>query len=75
MNPPMAKYNILIEQDEDGWYVAEVAELPGCYTQAKTKQELLKRIKEAIRGHLAALKEAREDIPKSKFVEMTAIEV
>jgi len=49
----MAKYNVLIEQDEDGWFVAEVAELPGCYSQAKTKKELLARIKEAIKGYLA----------------------
>lgn len=68
----MTKYNILIEQDEEGWYVAEVAELPGCYTQAKTKKELLTRIKEAIKGYLAVTK---EDLPKQKFIQMAAIEV
>ncbi len=71
----MAKFNILIEQDEDGWYVAEVAELPGCYTQAKTKNELLIRIKEAIKGYLFVAKESGEEINKQKFIGLTAIEV
>lgn len=44
----MAKFNIIIEQDEDGWFISEVVELPGCHTQAKTLDELLKRTKEAI---------------------------
>jgi len=71
----MAKFNILVEQDEDGWFVAEVAELPGCYTQAKNKKELFVRIKEAITGYLAVAKEAAEELPKQKFVELAAIEV
>ncbi|MBS3148081.1 type II toxin-antitoxin system HicB family antitoxin [Candidatus Woesearchaeota archaeon] len=68
----MAKFNIVIEQDEDGWFVAEVVELPGCYTQAKTKKELLVRIKEAITGYLAVVE---EDSSQHKFVEIAAIEV
>ncbi|HLC84852.1 MAG TPA: type II toxin-antitoxin system HicB family antitoxin [Candidatus Nanoarchaeia archaeon] len=71
----MAKYNVLVEQDEEGWFVAEVAELPGCYTQAKTKKELLDRIKEAIKGYLVVIQESNDDLPKQKFVEMTAVEV
>lgn len=69
----MAKFNILVEQDEDGWYVAEVAELPGCYTQAKTQKELLIRIKEAIKGYLAVVES--DELPKQKFIGLTAIEV
>jgi len=41
-------FNVLIEQDEDGIYVAKVPELEGCYTQGKTLQEVVDRIKEAI---------------------------
>lgn len=46
----MKKYNftILIEKDEDGIYVASVPALKGCHTQAKTVEELLPRVKEAI---------------------------
>ena len=42
------QFKVLIEQDEDGWYVASVPELPGCYTQGKTLEEVRERIKEAI---------------------------
>lgn len=43
------QFKVLIEQDEDGWYVASVPELQGCYTQGKTIEEVRKRIKEVIR--------------------------
>ena len=39
---------VLIEQDEDGYYVATVPSLKSCYTQAKTLEELYPRIKEVI---------------------------
>jgi predicted RNase H-like HicB family nuclease len=42
------EYTVLIERDEDGYYVGEVVELPGCFTQAKSVGELMKRIGEAI---------------------------
>lgn len=45
-------YSVIIEQDEDGYFIASVAELPGCHTQAKTLDELNKRIKEAIKLYL-----------------------
>ncbi len=41
-------FNILIEEDEDGLLVASVPELHGCHTQAKSLDELMKRIREAI---------------------------
>ncbi len=44
----MAEYNIVIEKGEDGYLISEVLEIPGCHTQAKTMDELLKRTKEAI---------------------------
>jgi predicted RNase H-like HicB family nuclease len=46
----MAKkqFKIIVEQDEDGFFVASVPALPGCHTQAKTLLELKERIKEAI---------------------------
>ena len=41
-------FNIIIEQDEEGFFVASVPELRGCHTQAKSLDVLMKRIKEAI---------------------------
>ena len=50
-------YNIIVEQDEDGWFISEVVGLPGCHTQAKTLDELMKRTKEAISLCLKCRKE------------------
>ena len=46
------KYTVIIERDEEGWLVSEVVELPGCHTQARTMDELLKRTREAIQAYL-----------------------
>ncbi|MEM3703324.1 MAG: type II toxin-antitoxin system HicB family antitoxin [Candidatus Bathyarchaeia archaeon] len=48
------KFAVIVERDEDGYYVASVPELPGCHTQARTLDELSRRIKEAIEAYLEA---------------------
>jgi len=48
------KFGVVVEKDEDGYYVASVPELPGCHTQAKTLDEVMRRIKEAIQACLEA---------------------
>ena len=42
------QFKVLIEQDEDGWYVASVPELQGCYTQGRTLDQARRRIRDAI---------------------------
>lgn len=42
------EFNVVIEKDEDGTYVASVPALRGCHTQAKSLDVLMKRIREAI---------------------------
>jgi predicted RNase H-like HicB family nuclease len=42
------EFNVIIERDADGYFVASVASIPGCHTQAKSLDELMERIKEAI---------------------------
>ncbi len=42
------EFNVVIEQDEDGYFVASVPALRGCHTQAKSLDVLMKRIREAI---------------------------
>jgi len=59
------KYRVLIEQDEDGLFVAEVPALPGCLSQGKTRAEALKNIQEAISAYLESLKAHGEPIPPS----------
>jgi len=48
------KFNVLVERDEDGYYVATVPSLPGCHTQAKSLDELIERAKEAIEVYFEA---------------------
>jgi len=59
----MLKYRVIIEKDEDGVLVAKVPDLPGCATEGKTRQELMKNVKEAIQAYLEALKEHGEPVP------------
>lgn len=56
----MAKqqFKIIVEQDEDGYFVANVPALPGCHTQAKNLTDLKERVREAI---LLCLEEAKEN--------------
>lgn len=42
------EFSVVIELDSEGYFVASVPSLPGCHTQAKTLDALMKRIKEAI---------------------------
>ena len=48
------KFTVLIERDEEGYYVATVPSLRGCHTQAKTLDKLMKRTREAIALCLAS---------------------
>jgi predicted RNase H-like HicB family nuclease len=41
-------FTVIVEKDEDGFYVAEVPDLKGCYTQGKTLEEVLENIREVI---------------------------
>lgn len=43
------EFTVVIERDEDGYLVASVPTLPGCHTQARSLDELIERVKEAIR--------------------------
>jgi predicted RNase H-like HicB family nuclease len=45
---PKREFTVVIERDEDGYYVARVPELRGCYTQAKNLDTLMKRVREVI---------------------------
>ncbi len=65
------KYNVIIEEGEDGYLISDVVELPGCHTQAKTYDELIKRTKEAISLYLSVKKTE----PKSKFLSLQQVEV
>jgi len=59
------EFTVIIEQDEEGYFIAEVPELKGCHTQAKSLDTLMKRIKEAIQ---LCLDVQGEEQPKTHLV-------
>ena len=67
------RFLTVIEQDEDGIYVATVPALKGCHTQAKSLDELLSRIREAIELYLEV--EAEDAISATQFVGVQQVEV
>jgi predicted RNase H-like HicB family nuclease len=69
------KYRVLIEQDEDGVFVAEVPSLPGCISQGKTRTEALRNVQEAITAYLESLKAHNEPIPPSIYEEVVEVSV
>ena len=68
----MAKFNVIIEEGEDGYFISEVVGLPGCHTQGKTLDELMERTKEAISLCLKCQKDI--DV-EDRFIGMQKIEV
>ncbi len=72
MQKKVYNFTVLIEQDEDGWYVAKVPDIQGCATQGKTVEEALERVKEAIQVCLEAEKEAPEPL---KFIGVQQVEI
>jgi antitoxin HicB len=57
------RYRVVLEQDEDGMYVAECPSLPGCVSQGATREEALRNIKDAMAGYLESLRLHHEPIP------------
>jgi len=68
------KFRILIEQDEDGVFVATCPTLPGCVSEGKTRSEAKENITEAIRGYLDSLEKHGDPIPPPIQEEMVDVE-
>ncbi|KKQ35723.1 MAG: hypothetical protein US53_C0072G0007 [Candidatus Woesebacteria bacterium GW2011_GWA1_37_7] len=66
---------VIIERDDDGFYVADCPELPGCHTQGSTLEGAISNIRDAIKLHLKILKEEKEEIPNMKAISLTSLEV
>ena len=67
-----SEFNVLIERDADGLLVASVPALPGCYTQAATREELMARIAEAIQLHL---EDRGEPVEPLEFIAVERVSV
>jgi predicted RNase H-like HicB family nuclease len=66
------RFTVLIEQDEDGVYVAKVPQLRGCHTQGKTVKQAMDRVNEAIE---LCLEVEKDTIVPTKFIGLQQIEV
>ena len=67
------KYRIIIEQDEDGAFVAECSSLPGCISQGKTRTEAIVNITDANSGYIESLKKHGDPIPPSIWEEVIEV--
>lgn len=67
---PKREFHIIIERDEEGYFVATVPELRGCHTQAKSLDILMRRAKEAIELCLET-----ESFRPTRFIGLQTIEV
>ena len=67
------KLPVVITQDEDGYYLAEVPVLRSCFTQGKTREEALANIKEVI--YLCLENMAKEGTPITQEYTLEQVEV
>ncbi len=65
-------FNVIVERDEEGYYVATVPELRGCHTQAKSLDDLMERVREAID---LCLEEHGPPISSNEFVGVQRVTV
>jgi len=72
----MHEFQVVMEQDEAGFFVAECPALKACYTQGRTYEEAIKNIRDVIALCLADLKARGADIPRQvEIIGVKRIEV
>ena len=73
MQKKVYNFTVVIEKDEDGYYVGSVLSLKGCHTQGKTIDELLNNIKEAIELYLEEEPEAYDELSLNNQLPMFSV--
>lgn len=69
------KFRVVIEQDEDGKFIASCPTLPGCWSDGETRNEARQNIAEAIKGYLESLKKHGDPIPPPINEEIIDIDI
>lgn len=69
------KFRVVIEQDEDGKFIASCPTLPGCRSQGDTRDEAKHNITDAIKGYLESLKKHGDPIPPPISEEIIEIDI
>ena len=73
---PTKRFQVVIEQDEDGLFVAEVPGIRACYAQGKTFEEAIDNIKDVLAMCLEEMKERGEEIPfQGEIIGVKRVEV
>jgi antitoxin HicB len=57
------RYRVLLQQDEDGAWVAEVPALPGCVSQGRTRDEAVANVREAMAAYVESVEEHGDPVP------------
>ena len=70
--PSKREFQVIIERDADGYYVASVPELSGCHTQARSLDTLMKRVREVIQ---LCLEQEGEAPPAAEFIGVQRVRV
>jgi len=68
-------FRVLIEQDEEGGFVATCPTLPGCVSEGSTREEARINIQDAISAYLASLQKHGEAIPPQIEEELVEVSV
>jgi predicted RNase H-like HicB family nuclease len=69
------RYTVVLEQEQDGGYIATVPALPGCISQGDTRGEAVSNIREAIRLYVEDCRDAGDPVPTEagkEFIEVEA---
>ena len=69
------KFPVIIEKDEDGFFVADCPDLQGCHSQGETIEEAITNIRDAIKLNIKILKAEKQDIPRLDPISITSLEV
>jgi len=56
------QFDVIVERDSEGYFVASVPALAGCHTQARSLDELMARVREAIALCLEVQGQSAEDL-------------
>lgn len=66
------KFTVILREEPEGGYSAQVVELPGCISQGENREETIKNIREALEGYLEAFPEELNQLKrKRELVEIT----
>ena len=72
---PKYRFTVVVEQDEEGIYIASCPAIQGCYTQGDTYQEAVDNLKDVIRLHIEARRELGEPIPLEVAIDEVEVSV